>query len=209
MKLTRGTLLASSALGWLGLAAGLAWGGIPCAGNCIVAPRLVSCPAGDSTFIVVTRHCDNNPWSEGPVNLHFCGCPGYHLSLVGSHPYTINPDLCSISMIPDLLGVSRFSISGGGLCPGGTVSIDADYVPLGTRWVVSLDQNGDLRVDAADLALVYSKLGTTDPTADFDGDGVVSTADVKILSAHLGHAAPDTPTAALPSSWGQVKIRYR
>lgn len=209
MKLARGTLLASSALGCLGLVAGLAQGGIPCSGNCIVPPRLVSCPAGDSTFIVVTRHCDNNPWAEGPVTVHFCGCPGYHLWLPGTHPYTIDPDQCTISMVPDIQGVSRFPVMGGGLCAGDTVSVSADNVPLSYPVVASLDQNGDLKVDSADLGLVYSKLGTHDWSADFDGDGVVTMADVQILMKHLGHAAPNTPTVALPATWGRVKIRYR
>jgi hypothetical protein len=184
--------------------------GVPSAATSYVAPRLVSCPAGDSTFFVVSRHLSGDPWSEGFVTVHFCGCPGYHLSLAGSHPYTINPDQCSISMLPDAEGASRFPIAGGGICPGDTVWVDAGHVLLQPFQVVaSLDQNGDLRVESADLALVYSKLGTHDLSADFDGDGLVTTADVQILRAHLGHAAPDAATPAVLASWGELKIRYR
>jgi hypothetical protein len=178
--------------------------------NSFVAPRLVSCPAGDSTFVVVTRGVGGFTWSEDFVTVHFCGCPGYHLSLVGGHPYTINPDECRISLMPDRHGVSNFPIAGGGLCPGDTVRVDAgDMILRPFPVVVSLDQNGDLKVDSADLALVHAKLGTTDLSADFDGDGVVTAADVQILKAHLGHAAPDTPTPAVAASWGKLKIRYR
>src|SRR5258706_4191240 len=44
-------------------------------------------------------------------------------------------------------------------------------IPLGYTHAVSIDQNGDLVVDGADLAIVQSKVGTSDMTADFDGDG--------------------------------------
>ena len=184
--------------------------GPPSAANSYVAPRLVSCPAGDSTFIVVTRDIADNPWYDGLITVHFCRCPGYHLSLAGSHPYTINPDQCSISMLPDAQGESRFPIAGGGICPGDTVWVDGGHVILRPfPVVVSLDQNGDLKVDSADLALVDSKIGTLDLSADFDGDGVVTAADVQIARAHLGHAAPDAATPAVLASWGQLKIRYR
>jgi hypothetical protein len=202
-------LLVVSAVGYPELVGGAVMG-VPSAASSYVAPRLVSCPAGDSTFVVVARHVSGTPWAEGPVTVHLCGCPGYHLSLLGSHPYTINPDECSIWTIPDHEGVAEFPIAGGGLCPGDTVWVDAGSQFLWPRpVVVSLDQNGDLRVDSADLALVHSKLGSTDLSADFDGDGVVTTADVQILMAHLGHAAPDTPTPAVAASWGRLKIRYR
>jgi len=35
-------------------------------------------------------------------------------------------------------------------------------------------------MDAADRARVSAKLGTTDATADFNGDGIVSNADLAI-----------------------------
>jgi hypothetical protein len=202
-------LLVVSAIGWPKLLAGAVMG--PAAAeNSFVAPRLVSCPAGDSTFFVVARDGGGFPWDEGPVTVHFCGCPGYHLSLMGGHPYTINPDGCRISMIPNSQGEANFPIAGGGLCPGEEVWVDGGNVRLSISSVVaSLDQNGDLRVDSADLALVNSKLGTNDLSADFDGDSVVTAADVQILKAHLGHAAPDTPTPAVAASWGKLKIRYR
>ena len=202
-------LLVASAIVHPKLVAGAVMG-VPAASTSDVPPRLVSCPAGDSTFIVVTRHIDYVPWSEGPVTVHFCGCPGYRLSVAGSHPYTINPDECSISMIPDGLGVSRFPVAGGGICPGDTVWVTAESLILFPFPVVaSFDQNGDWKVDSSDLSLVYSKLGTNDLSADFDGDGVVTTADAEILRAHLGHAAPDAATPAVPASWGQLKIWYR
>ncbi len=202
-------LLVVSAISCPKLLAGAVMGP-PSSGNSFVAPRLVTCPAGDSTFFVVVRGVGGFPWSEGPVTVHFCGCPGYHLSLVGGHPYTINPDGCTISMMPNRQGEASFPIAGGGLCPGGTVGVYADFFHLSPYPVVaSLDQNGDLRVDSADLALVNSKLGTNDLSADFDGDSVVTAADVQILKAHLGHAAPDTPTPAVAASWGKLKIRYR
>jgi len=64
-------------------------------------------------------------------------------------------------------------------------------------------------VSAEDHALADAKVGSTDPTADFDGDGTVTAADLDILSAHLGHHATETSTPVKPMSWGTIKLLYR
>ena len=107
-------------------------------------------------------------------------------------------------------GYAPFPFAGGGLCPGDSVKVDAGGVLLRFARVVSLDQNGDLLVDADDIAIVRSKVGTTDPTADFDGDGQVTTVDVALVQEHLGHQAPDAgSTAVRPATWGRLKLLYR
>ena len=53
--------------------------------------------------------------------------------------------------------------------------------------VASFDQNADLTVDTADLALIEAKRGTADRTADFDCDNAVTDADLAIAAGHLGH----------------------
>jgi hypothetical protein len=58
--------------------------------------------------------------------------------------------------------------------------------------VASLDQDGDLVVSNADLAIIQSKLGTQDATADFDGDGVVTASDLSYAQLHLGHTGAST-----------------
>jgi hypothetical protein len=59
-----------------------------------------------------------------------------------------------------------------------------------------------------DLALLEAKLGQADPTGDFDGDGVVTAADVAALEAHVGHAC-QVATRVAPSTWGRLKLLYR
>ncbi|MCB9848019.1 MAG: hypothetical protein H6814_06350 [Phycisphaeraceae bacterium] len=48
------------------------------------------------------------------------------------------------------------------------------------------DLNGDLVVDTADLGLLLSGFGGTDPALDINGDGVVDTADLGLLLAAFG-----------------------
>jgi hypothetical protein len=168
-----------------------------------VDPHVVSCPAGDSAFVV------NNPVNWWDVTLQICTCPGYRLSTSGIHPYQVDTTGCLVSLIPDLDGYARFPLAGGGLCAGNMVKAYGGGVLLGqvTR-VASFDQNGDLRVDATDLALIRGKVGTSDPTADFDGDGAVTNADVAIAQQHLGHAAPDALLPTVRSTWGSLKLLY-
>ncbi len=112
-------------------------------------------------------------------------------------------------MFSDLEGRAAFTVRGGGTCAGGTVDIRADGVPFGSRALASPDQNGDLAVDGADFVLAAGKPGTTDPTADFDCDGVVTTADLDILAGHSGHHALGIAIPIVAGSWGTLKLRYR
>ena len=96
--------------------------------------------------------------------------------------------------MPDRFGVVELPVSGGGLCAGGSVRVFADGVLLAIRGEPAcFDQNGDLKVDSTDVAIVQSKMGTSDPGADFDGDGTVTLQDLGILLRHFGHASPDAP----------------
>ena len=71
---------------------------------------------------------------------------------------------------------------------------------------LSPDQDGNLVVDGADMALVEAKLGTHDPTADFDFDGTVTEADRGIAQAHYGHlASGNGPVPVLAGTWGRLK----
>ena len=51
-------------------------------------------------------------------------------------------------------------------------------------------------------------VGTSDLRADFNGDGLVTSADAAILQTHLGATCPEA-TPALPSTWGRLKAAYR
>lgn len=171
--------------------------GIPSASTSFVAPHVVVCPAGDSMLVVIVRHVSGNPWSEGPVWVDLCGCPGVHLSSVPLACGVPDTSACHVTMMPDVNGVVEIPIQGGGVCPGGTVQVFADGVWLAIRGEpASFDQNGDLKVDNADAAIVNAKIGGHDPSADFDGDGTVTVSDLAILLTHLGHVSPGAAASA-------------
>ncbi len=175
---------------------------LPSPANCSVPARIVICPAGDSVMIVVSRDLANNPILGSEVVLEVCGCPGFRLSsqqAACDYPDTVS---CQVAMLTDSQGIVEIPVAGGGLCPGGTVRIYVSSLLIATRpEPACFDQNGDLRVDSTDVAIVQSKLGTADPGADFDGDGVVTAQDVAILLQHLGHAAADAMPAGPQAVW--------
>jgi hypothetical protein len=171
-------------------AAAPARAGIADPANCTLDPALVACPAGDAVFTVVTRDASGSWWAEDFVTLSFCPCSSFHLESPSSL-YTINGDGCSISEMPNDQATSRFPVAGFGTCAD-LVRIDAGGVTLGYRAVASPDQDGDGVVTSADIAIVQSKVGTSDPTADFNGDGMVTAADVAFAQNHLGHSEAAT-----------------
>lgn len=58
------------------------------------------------------------------------------------------------------------------------------------------DLNDNGFVNAADQAILRSRLGTADPDADLDGNGVVNAADIGILRPYLGQ--PPGPSGVAP-----------
>jgi hypothetical protein len=168
---------------------------------------MVTCPGGDSTYVVIVRFFSGDPWAKTPVSLQLCSCGGYRLSGAGAHPYTVDSSSCVVSMQGSLqTGAALFPLAGGGLCPEDSIAVAAEGVILGFTHAVSIDQNGDLAVNGADVAIVESKVGTADVTADFDGDGQVTAADVEIVMEHLGHRAGDATTAVGPGTAGALAL---
>lgn len=153
-----------------------------------VDPCIVVCPAGDSLFRVIARH-PFYPWPNGDTQLPFCDCPGVTLApLRGHEQYTILNG-CIAHLFTDVNGVADFRVRAGGVCSGATINVYCDGIVLATRTVVaSPDQNGDLVVDEADESILLGKLGTSDLTADFDCDRLVTAADLAIAHQHLGHS---------------------
>src|SRR5262245_22188639 len=116
--------------------------GPPSAFTSYVAPHLVTCPAGDSSFVVIARDPVNNPWWRSCVGLHMCSCTGLRLSAAGSHPYTVDPSGCVAYRDPEYpTGYDLFPLAAGGLCPGDSILVEGDGVFLRyvTR-VASFDQ---------------------------------------------------------------------
>jgi len=156
-------------------------------------PCLIACPAGDSVFVMVVRNSAGFPWLYDPVRLVFCDCPRFHLT-PGDQDYFRAASGCEISKYPWSDGTDGsvfFAVAGGGVC-GDSVGVYSAGIPFPPRTIASPDQDGDLLVTSSDLAIIQTKLGTTDRTADFDCDGVVTAADSAIAFAHLGHGVVAT-----------------
>jgi hypothetical protein len=186
--------------------------GPPSAANSFVDACLRVCPAGDMNFHVLVRDASNNPVAGSTVMINVSCMP--ETSTIcpppvppATDPYTFVPP-SSILMLTNAAGVADFPIRAGGVC-GGPVNIYADGVLLATRTgVVSPDQDGSFVVDTTDVAILASKLGTSDPTGDLDCSGIVDFGDPNLLVAHDGH----TCLAVVPNrpkSWGSVKVIYR
>jgi hypothetical protein len=197
------------------LPSGAAVAGAPTPATCFVSAPLIVCPAGDSVLLVIVRRFDNPyPFSNVVVEFFACssvqfppvlGDEGYDISF----PNPADPTIRHLFRLADGYGQVEFTIRAGGTCPAGGVNVYASGMRLASRAVASPDQDGNFGVGVDDVALAESKLGTGDPTADFDGDGTVTSADLDILSAHLGHHAPGMATPVAPRSWGTVKLLYR
>jgi len=60
-----------------------------------------------------------------------------------------------------------------------------------------------------DDTIFAAKLGTSDPTADFDGDGDVDVDDEQYFFMHHSHSCFGYVDPTTRHSWGQVKQIYR
>ena len=192
------------------LAATTARAGGATAWGSTVDPRLVTCPMGDIAFhTVVTRFSNPIPNCQFTVAFNsatgWTFCPDGQPAGIFSAPGWAGT---ALGVYTDATGMGTIAIKAGGATTDSTVLILGDGVPLAWRFLSSVDQDGDLKVDGADEAIVTAKLGSHDLSADFDGDGTVTVADLAILRTHLGHAcAMATPVS--PRTWGTLKAVYR
>src|SRR5262245_8696110 len=183
---------------------------VPDPANSQVDPCLVVCPAGDIIFHVTVHDFNNVPVFNSSVAIDFSDCPNFVLCPASTTDPYIRGVGPVIAMHTDAQGHADFAIRAGGVCSGMSARVFADGVFLGQANVASPDQDGNLMVLSSDLALATAKLGSTDPTADFDCDGLVTNSDVDFIFPHAKHVCPPTdPTPAIRSTWGGVKIIYR
>ena len=181
---------------------------VPNPATSFVSPCFVSCPQGDIAFTVIVRDAANAPEPGASVILDFGDCPGTTFCAAQEPGTTIDPSLRHVGRIADASGTAIFHARVGGLCSGAQMRVIADGVVLALRNVASMDQDGNLVVDAADQALVAGKVGGTDPSANFDCSGMVDAADQTAFASHLGHLC-DATTPVLPRTWGRLKVTYR
>jgi hypothetical protein len=170
---------------------------------------LTFCPTGDMNVHIVVRDFNGNTVANCPVVLDFSGCPAFsRCAPTARDPYRIDDANKTVSWVTNAIGVVDFPVRMGGTCPDGGVRVTACGVLLRLCSLASPDQDGSLVVDDADTTIAGAKRNSSDPTADFDCDGVVSDADVAVVEAHRRHAC-DLPTFGRRTNWGRLKIRYR
>jgi hypothetical protein len=173
--------------------------GLPDPSQSHVDPCLVICPDGDFDFYVVIRDINGQVIPAAEVCIDLTNCPEVALcNPDGSEGYTIqNGRICAIAAD----GSFTFRVRGGGTCPEPGVVVYANDVPLRFVPVASPDQDGNFAVeDPQDTDILQDKFlnNPTDPTADFNCDGHIGTADVAIFRDHLGHEC-NVPDAAQSS----------
>ena len=202
------------ALALVASAAASAVAAVPSAANSTLPPCMVLCPMGDLPFIVVVRDFANNPIAGSTVVLDFSDCPNgaYICPQPPPDPYAVNYVARTLSRLTDGAGRATFVARLGGTGPAGCVSVSADGVVLRTYALASPDQDGDgqvVSVIGTDDPRFAAKLGSSDPTADFDCDGYVDSYDEQIFFYHHSHACEGFVDPVRHRSWGSLKLHYR
>lgn len=191
-------------------------GGECVAEYCSADPALLLCPAGDLTFHADARIAPGAlAFRVFEILLDVTDATGLRLAATQPNPGCVlatygGRDIAVQSCNP--MGHAEYRLSGGGCGTGAAMPIgnSHDAVILGTPVTfLSPDQDGNLVVDGADLAIIEAKLGSHDPTADFDFDGTVTEADRTIAQAHYGHLASGSgPVPVRRGTWGRLKSLY-
>lgn len=195
--------------------AGPAAAAVPSAANSTLPACMALCPLGDMPFTVVVRDLASNPIAGSSVVLDFANCPGAFLCVPSFglvFPYTLNIPARQIQAFTNASGSVTIPAHVGGTGPPGSVRVFADGVQLRTYALASPDQNGNgfcLSIVDLDDAIFATKLGGTDPTADFDCSGQVDTTDESIFFTHHGQSCDAYVDAVTRSTWGAVKLHYR
>lgn len=188
-----------------------AHGGVPSPVNSTLPDCLVFCPLGDMPVTVVVRDIANNPVASSSVVFDFSECPAAFVCPTGpSDPYLYTPANRTIRAFTNAIGSVVFPARVGGV--GGIVRVYADGVMLHSYTLASPDQDGNgmvVGVIGLDDPIFIPKLGSADPTADFDCSGVVNFDDEQIFYFHHSHACGGYVDPARRSSWGAVKLHYR
>jgi len=184
--------------------------GVPSGPNSTVPPGFIACPWGDVGFTVVVRDIASNPVIGSVVELDFGACPSFPICEGCCPGVTVDLVNHRISKAADGNGIVTFALKMGGVCGGQHVLVRADQVLLASIPMASPDQDGDLYVSIQDRNTIIGKLGSPDPTADFDSDGLVTQADLDwAFPTHAGHSCNNDVLEMHRPTWGTVKLIYR
>jgi len=207
------TLLLTGTLAAAGFATASA--AVPSPANSTLPACMALCPLGDLSFTVTVRDLANNPIAGSTVVIDFSGCPNgaYICPQRPGDVYVIDLPTRTIRMVTPASGTVTFPARIGGVGPAGCAKVFADGVPLRSYALASPDQNGNgvaVSIVDVDDVLFAAKLGTVDPTADFDcSGGAVDAADQLIFNHHLAHSCDGIVLPVERRSWGSLKSYYR
>lgn len=179
--------------------------GVPDPTRSTVPTCLVACPYGDIEFVVIVRDIVDAPVANAFVQIDLCACTtlSFCPTVMGGVP------VCQRTVLSDAQGKATFAIRMGGSCPGATGKVYANGVSLSQGVSVrTVDLDGTLVVDGADVAIANALVGSAGGVADMDCSGLVDVSDVAFVEAHRGHTC-DEIIPAQPASWGKVKTTYR
>lgn len=186
---------------------------VPSPVNSSLPPCMVLCPLGDIGFTVVVRDLANNAIAGSSVTIDLSACSAAFIcSALPTDPYSINLPARTIRAFTGVNGSVTFPARIGGTGAAGCVRVFADGVLLRQFALASPDQDGEgtvVSIIGMDDAIFASKLGTSDPTADFNCDGDVDVNDEQIFFAHHSHSCFGFVDAARRGTWGTLKAHYR
>ena len=187
---------------------------VPSPSNSTLPSCFVACPLGDIHIVATIRDLANVPAAGSMVVLDFSGCAGANVcASSASDPYVYDPVSRTIRMAANGAGNVDFPLRVGGGCGTGGVRMFADGVLMSSYALVSPDQTGNgvvlCIVGDNDCAAFVAKLGTADPSADWDCDGDVDNVDGNhIVAEHYLHSC-DGVVPTRHDSWGRLKSLYR
>jgi hypothetical protein len=182
---------------------------VPSPANSNVPDCLITGPGGNFAFPVTVRDIAFIPISNSNVVIDFTGCSAVVPCPVGANDgYIYDAGTHTIRAFTGAGGLVTFKFRAGGGCSGAVVRVFADGVLLKSVRIASVDQNGDLSVDGADVAADHAKIGTADLSGDVDCSGGVDATDESIVALHVGTSCTH-PTESRRGTWGSLKTIYR
>jgi len=184
---------------------------VPSPDNSSVPACMTTSPDASRATTIVVRDLANVPVANSFVRIEYAECTSFDpCPQTGDPPddYVVDLPSQTIRTVTNLQGQAILHVRAGGGCSASNLRLYADGVFLGAMRSGSTDQDADHAVDGADLALLQSKMNTTDFTGDLNCDFMVNEDDETILVGSLGAECVD-PTPTRPSTWGRVKILYR
>jgi hypothetical protein len=192
------------------VAPSFATSGVPSPSNSTVPACFVGCPLGDIRTVIVVRDLASNPVNASTVVLDFSQCASVYLCPDDPQDsITVDLGTRRVSGTTNASGQVSFPLHAGGFCGSDGAKIYADGILLANRTFKSPDQNGDGVVIEPDFTTFFAKMGSGDPSADFDCSGLVDSSDQIVMNAHADHSCFGIVDPALPRSWGSLKLLYR